>query len=96
MEQQNSNTELFTTRVKAGRRVYHIDVKPTTSNVPYVSISEKKMKDDGTMERYRIMLMAEDILKFQQAFNEIVDYLKANYPDTLTHHTHTTDDSKKD
>ena len=95
MDQQNSNTELFTTRVKAGRRVYHIDVKPTTNNIPYVSISEKKMKDDGTMERYRIMLMAEDVLKFQQSFNEVVEYLKANYPQSLTHHTHT-DDNKKD
>ena len=55
--------EIFTKRVKAGKRTYFFDVKATRSNDYYLTITEskRKIKDDNFYyEKHKIFLYKEE------------------------------------
>jgi len=75
------NSEIFSKRVKAGKRTYFIDVKATRSEDYYLTITESKRKPkaDGegfTYEKHKIFLYKEDFTKFVDALNESVAHIK--------------------
>jgi len=79
VEEQKDRDEIFSKRVRAGKRTYFFDVKATRSNDYYLTITESKRrpKDDGfTYEKHKIFLYKEDFSKFMNALNESVDHVK--------------------
>lgn len=72
--------EIFSERVRAGKRTYFFDVKATRSNDYYLTITESKRrdKDDGsfTYEKHKLFLYKEDFNKFIEALNQSVNYVK--------------------
>lgn len=81
MEENNSNEreEIFSERVRAGKRTYFFDVKATRSNDYYLTITEskRKYKEDGfTYEKHKIFLYKEDFNKFVRALNNTVGHVK--------------------
>jgi len=71
--------EIFTKRVKAGKRTYFFDVKATRSNDYYLTITEskRKIKDDNFYyEKHKIFLYKEDFGKFVEALQEAVGHVK--------------------
>jgi hypothetical protein len=70
--------ELFSKKVKAGRRTYYFDVKENVNSDKYLIISETKAVDFGKQDRFRIMVFPEDIDNFQEAFTEVVSFIKSN------------------
>ncbi|MCE7053556.1 PUR family DNA/RNA-binding protein [Algoriphagus sp. AGSA1] len=71
--------EIFSKKVKAGKRTYFFDVKSTRSNDYYLTITESKRKINGetfTYEKHKIFLYKEDFFKFTEALNEAVDHVK--------------------
>ena len=71
--------EVYSERVKAGKRTYFFDVKATKSNDYYLTITESKRKprDDGFYyEKHKIFLYKEDFNKFTEALNTVVSYVK--------------------
>jgi len=70
--------ELFSKKVKAGRRTYYFDVKENVNNDKYLIISETKAVDFGKQDRFRIMVFPEDIDNFQEAFTDVVNFIKSN------------------
>jgi hypothetical protein len=75
----NDRKEIFSERVRAGKRTYFFDVKATRSNDYYLTITESKRryKDDGyTYEKHKIFLYKEDFNKFMKALNTTVDHVK--------------------
>ncbi len=70
--------ELFSKKVKAGRRTYYFDVKENVNSDKYLIISETKAVDFGKQDRFRIMVFPEDIDNFQEAFTEVVNFIKSN------------------
>jgi hypothetical protein len=71
--------EIYSKRVKAGKRTYFFDVKATRSKDYYLTITEskKRFKDDGFFyEKHKIFLYKEDFLKFAAALNECIDHVK--------------------
>ena len=71
--------EIFSERVRAGKRTYFFDVKATRSNDYYLTITESKRrnKDDGyTYEKHKIFLYKEDFNKFVNALNQTVNHVK--------------------
>ena len=71
--------EIFSKKVKAGKRTYFFDVKTTRSNDYYLTITESKRKINGdnfSYEKHKIFLYKEDFLKFVDALNESVDHVK--------------------
>ncbi|MEO1254253.1 MAG: DUF3276 family protein, partial [Bacteroidota bacterium] len=81
MEDNNEKgrDEIYSERVKAGKRTYFFDVKATRSNDYYLTITEskRKPKDDGFFyEKHKIFLYKEDFNKFVNALNSTVDHVK--------------------
>jgi hypothetical protein len=78
-KQNNGRDEIFSTKVKAGKRTYFFDVKSTRSNDYYLTITEskKRFKDDGfTYEKHKIFLYKEDFNKFLEALTTTVNHVK--------------------
>lgn len=78
-KRDNEKQEIFSQRVKAGKRTYFFDVKATRSNDYYLTITEskRKFKDDGFFyEKHKIFLYKEDFGKFLEALQSSVDHVK--------------------
>ena len=69
---------VYSKRVRAGkRRTYFFDVRTTRANDYYLTITEsKKRADDDTYERHKIFIYKEDFMKFVNAMQETVEYIK--------------------
>jgi hypothetical protein len=75
----NDREEIFSKRVKAGKRTYFFDVKSTKSNDYYLTITESKrrMRDDSfVFEKHKIFLYKEDFGKFLEALQHTVEHVK--------------------
>ncbi len=75
----SDKNEIFSQRVRAGKRTYFFDVKATRSNDYYltITVSKRKYKDDGyTYEKHKIFLYKEDFNKFMDALSNTVDHVK--------------------
>lgn len=75
----NGRDEIFSTKVKAGKRTYFFDVKSTRSNDYYLTITEskKRFKEDGfTYEKHKIFLYKEDFNKFLDALSNTINHVK--------------------
>ena len=75
----SDKNEIFSKRVRAGKRTYFFDVKATRSNDYYLTITEskRKYKDDGfSYEKHKIFLYKEDFDKFGDALIETINHVK--------------------
>jgi hypothetical protein len=71
--------EVFSKKVRAGKRTYFFDVKATRSNDYYVTVTEsKKRLEDGVFIKHKIFLYKEDFEKFAEGLKETIDYIKAH------------------
>ena len=78
-EQKNDNKEVFSRRVRAGKRTYFFDVKTTRGNDYYITITESKRRfEDGVYVKHKIFLYKEDFNKFMDAFTETVNHVKTD------------------
>jgi len=80
-QKPNGRDEIFSEKVKAGKRTYFFDVKSTRSNDYYLTITESKKRynkdDEGfTYEKHKIFLYKEDFNKFMEALNNTVNHVK--------------------
>lgn len=81
MDRQNgsdpSREEVYSDRVRAGKRTYFFDVRATRANDYYITITESKRRhDDRGYEKHKIFLYKEDFNKFQNALIQAVDFVK--------------------
>ncbi|WKN41111.1 DUF3276 family protein [Tunicatimonas pelagia] len=77
--QGKDRAEIYSQRVRAGKRTYFFDVKSTRSNDYYLTITEsrRRYKDDGYFyEKHKIFLYKEDFNKFMTALQETVGHVK--------------------
>ena len=73
---------VFSKSIKAGKRMYYLDVKKDRRNDLFLSITESKRKsvtEDGQFifEKHKIFLYKEDFDQFESAFKEALDYMRA-------------------
>jgi hypothetical protein len=74
---RDESNEVFSHKVKAGKRTYIIDVRATRTNDYYITITERKRRFDGDgYDRQKIHLYKEDFNKFVRGLTETVDYVK--------------------
>jgi hypothetical protein len=73
----NNRAEVYSTKIRAGKRTYFFDVKETRSNDYYITITESKRRFSGDgYEKHKIFLYKEDFNKFMSRLNETIDYVK--------------------
>lgn len=71
--------EVYSKKVRAGKRTYFFDVKATRSNDYYITITEsKKRLEDGVFVKHKIFLYKEDFEKFAEGLKETSDYIRSN------------------
>lgn len=71
--------EVYSKKVRAGKRTYFFDVKATRSNDYYVTITEsKKRLEDGVFVKHKIFLYKEDFEKFTEGLKDATDYIKSH------------------
>ncbi len=76
---RENDEEIFSKKVRAGKRTYFFDVKATRNNDFYITITEsKKRHEDGTFVKHKIFLYKEDFNKFSQAFQETIGHVKSD------------------
>lgn len=71
--------DIFSKKVKAGKRTYFFDIKSTRANDYYLTITESKRRTNGdsfSYEKHKIFLYKEDFHKFVEALNESVEHVK--------------------
>lgn len=94
---ERTDSEILASRtVKAGKRVYYIDVKRDRRGERYIALTESKRVRDGdetmrpVFEKHKIFLYREDFEKFMTAFGEMLDYARDGMDEnaTCTHEEH--------
>jgi hypothetical protein len=77
LENNGYKDEIFTKRVRAGKRTYFFDVKSTKSEKDfYITITESKRVGDDEYEKHKIFLYKEDFEKFREALDETVVHVQ--------------------
>ena len=77
MDNGNNRSEVYSTKIRAGKRTYFFDVKETRSNDYYITITESKRRFGGDgYDKHKIFLYKEDFNKFVNCLNETIDYVK--------------------
>lgn len=75
----NNGEEIFTRRVRAGKRTYFFDVKATKSEKDfYLTITESKKISETEFKKHKIFLYKEDFEKFVNALEESIVYIEEN------------------
>ena len=76
--------EIFTKRVRAGKRTYFFDVKATKSEKDfYITITESKRIGEDEYEKHKIFLYKEDFDKFKEALAETVEHVQSQLLDQI-------------
>lgn len=82
MEDYKDQEEIFSNKVRAGKRTYFFDVRATRADDYYLTITESKkvFNDDGShyFKKHKIFLYKEDFEKFKDALSLSVDYIFKN------------------
>jgi isopropylmalate/homocitrate/citramalate synthase len=80
--------DVFSKRVRAGKRTYFFDIKGTRSNDFYLTITESKARTDNSgrfsFEKHKMFLYPEDFEKFGNAFHEVVDLIEKRRRNEIT------------
>lgn len=74
---------LFSRAIKAGKRIYYVDVKQTKGGEMYLALTESKKVRNGegddaqvSIEKHKIFLYREDFEKVMTALNDAVQYVE--------------------
>lgn len=77
----------FSYAIKAGKRIYYMDVRKTRKDDLYLSITESKriMPANGdvtraSFEKHKIFLYKEDFTKFIDGLSKAIRYIHDNQP----------------
>jgi len=73
---------IFSKAIKAGKRIYYLDVKKSRNDEMYLAITESKKVYAGigenaqaNFEKHKIFLYREDFEKFVNGLNEAVQFI---------------------
>lgn len=80
MEQSDTNqNNIFSKRIRAGKRTYFFDVKATKSAKDfYIVITESRRVEGAAFEKHKLFLYKEDFEKFSTALTETIVHVEHN------------------
>lgn len=72
---------LYSKAIKAGKRIYYLDVKKNLKDDLFLAITESKkiQSKEGTQvtfEKHKIFLYKEDFEKFMDGMTDVIQYIK--------------------
>ena len=79
MTEKYDMQEIFSQKIRAGRRTYFFDVRSTKAGDYYMTITEsiKETNDEGTpsYRKHKIYLYKEGFNNFKEAFESVSNYI---------------------
>ena len=79
MSDKQEMEEIFSKKIRAGRRTYFFDVRSTKAEDYYMTITEsiKENHDEGapSYRKHKIYLYKEDFKNFKEAFETVSSYI---------------------
>jgi len=91
---------VFKKSVRAGRRTYFFDVRQMRDGQLYISMTESKRTrhEDGSVsfEKHKIFLYNEDFIKFSEALNEAIGFVRQNNPTPVEEFYNSNQDGNSD
>jgi hypothetical protein len=76
-DRDQDRDEVYSEKIRAGKRTYFFDVRSTRSNDYYITITESKRRFNGRgYDKHKIFLYKEDFNKFLASLNKTVDHVK--------------------
>ncbi len=77
---------VYSRSVKAGKRIYYLDVKKSRNEDLYVCITESKKRSVGEMEppsfeKHKLFLYKEDFSHFVEGLEDVIGYVKQQFGD---------------
>ena len=81
-EGKNEPEIVYSRSVKAGKRIYYLDVKKARNEDLYLCITESKRKQTGEMEppqfeKHKVFLYKEDFAHFTEGLNDVIAYVQS-------------------
>ena len=86
---ENGDKEIiYSKAIKAGKRIYYLDVKKNLKNDLFLAITESKKiqpksgSGNGPISfaKRKIFLYKEDFIKFMDGMEEVINYIRSNNP----------------
>lgn len=80
---------LYSKAIKAGKRIYYLDVKRNLKDELFLAVTESKKvqpKDNSQVvfEKHKIFLYREDFEKFMNGMNDVMNYIKQRSPENAS------------
>lgn len=76
---------VYSKSVKAGKRIYYLDVKKARNEDLYLCITESKKRigedDVPQFEKHKIFLYKEDFASFVDSLEDVINFVKARVGD---------------
>ena len=94
---------IYSKAIKAGKRIYYLDVKKSRNEDLYLAITESKKKVTGfdedaqvTYEKHKIFLYKEDFDKFIEGLEDVVGFIKKEQGEAQPRAEYTPDYKKEE
>ena len=80
-EGKNEPEIVYSRSVKAGKRIYYLDVKKARNEDLYLCITESKRKQMGEteapqFEKHKVFLYKEDFAHFTEGLNDVIAFVQ--------------------
>ena len=81
-EMKNEPEIVYSRSVKAGKRIYYLDVKKARNEDLYLCITESKRKQVGEtevpqFEKHKVFLYKEDFAHFTEGLNDVIAFVQS-------------------
>lgn len=81
-EGKNEPEIVYSRAVKAGKRIYYLDVKKAKNEDLYLCITESKRKQTGEaeppqFEKHKVFLYKEDFAHFTEGLNDVIAFVQS-------------------
>lgn len=77
---------VYSRSVKAGKRIYYLDVRKARNEDLYLCITESKRRQAGedeqpSFEKHKLFLYKEDFARFNEGLQDVIGYVKEQLGD---------------
>jgi hypothetical protein len=105
--EKKNNEIVYSRAIKAGKRIYYLDVKKNKSDNLFLAITESKKKVTGqdedaqvSYEKHKIFLYRQDFEKFLEGLEDVIGFIKRLQPEepfvNKIHESHEKSDDQSD
>lgn len=91
--EKRDNEIIYSKAIKAGKRIYYLDVKKSRNEDLFLAITESKKRVSGfeqdaqvTYEKHKIFLYKEDFSKFMEGMEDVIGFIRRELGDIPERH----------